>query len=41
MARKRRKWTAKAKMEIVLAGLSGGNISEACRNYGIAQTQYY
>jgi transposase len=38
----RRRWTAKEKMEIVVEGMApGANISEVCRQYGIAQTQYY
>ncbi|MBA4601973.1 transposase [Thermoactinomyces mirandus] len=38
----RRKWTAKQKMEIVLAGMTpGANISAVCREYGILQPQYY
>ncbi len=38
----RRKWTAKQKMEIVLAGMRpGANISAVCREYKILQPQYY
>jgi len=38
----RRKWTAEEKMNIVLEGMTPGtNISEVCRNHGIAQTLYY
>jgi len=40
--RKRRVWTAKEKMRIVLAGLDPGvNLAELCRREGINPTQYY
>ncbi len=40
--RKRKKWTASAKMRIVLAGLEPGvEVSELCRREGIQPTQYY
>lgn len=39
---KRRKWTAKEKLQIVLEGLSGkSTMSEICTRYGVGQTQYY
>jgi transposase len=38
----RRKWSAEEKMNIVMeAMVPGANISEVCRNHGIAQTQFY
>jgi transposase-like protein len=40
--RKYRSWTAKQKLEIVLAGLKGDRtIKEVCREHGIAETLYY
>lgn len=39
--RDRRKFTAEQKLEIVLAGIKTGNVSEVCRQHGIANTQYY
>jgi len=38
---KRRKWDAKIKAKIVLAGLEGESITELCRQYGIRPSQYY
>jgi transposase-like protein len=39
-AKKRRKWSSKEKLRIVLAGLEGGvAISELCRGGGISPTQ--
>lgn len=39
---KRRRWTAKAKMEVVLEGLKGEEtIAELCRRHGITQSMYY
>ena len=39
---KRRRWTAKAKMEVVLEGLKGEeSIAELCRRHGITQSMYY
>ena len=39
---KRRKWTGKEKLKIILEGLSGQiEISKLCTKYQIAQTQYY
>lgn len=40
--KKRRRWTSKEKLRIVLAGLGGSvEISELCRREGINPTQYY
>ena len=40
--RKYRSWTAKQKLEIVLAGLKGDrSVREVCREHGIAETLYY
>lgn len=40
--RKYRSWTAKQKLEIVLAGLKGDRtVREVCREHGIAETLYY
>src|SRR5262245_57771168 len=40
--KKRRVWTAKEKLRIVLAGMdSGVNLAELCRREGISPTQYY
>ena len=37
-----RSWTAKQKLEIVLAGLKGDrSVREVCREHGIAETLYY
>jgi transposase len=39
---KRRNWSAKEKLRIVLAGLDGTiEVSELCRREGINPTQYY
>ena len=39
---KRRRWTAKAKLEVVLEGLIGQtSIAELCRRHGITQSMYY
>ncbi len=40
--RKYRKWSAKQKAEIVLAGLrSDRSVRDVCREHGIAETLYY
>jgi transposase len=40
--RKYRKFTAKQKVEIVLAGLRGDrSVRDVCREHGIAETLYY
>ncbi len=40
--RKYRSWTAKQKLEIVLAGLRGDRATrEVCREHGISETLYY
>ncbi|WP_206922794.1 transposase [Alicyclobacillus suci] len=37
-----RKWTVDEKMNIVLEGMvPGANISEVCRQHGVAQSLYY
>jgi transposase len=42
MATKRKRWTAEAKLRIVLAGVGGEiEVSELCRREGINPTQYY
>ena len=38
---KQRMWTNEQKMQIVLCGLRGQNISEICNENGIKQAQYY
>ena len=39
---KRRQWSSKDKLKVVLEGLSGNiEISKLCAKYQIAQTQYY
>mgnify|MGYP001309530383 CR=1 FL=1 len=39
---KRRRWTAKAKLEVVLEGLRGQeSVAEICRRHGITQSMYY
>jgi len=39
---KRRTWTSKEKLKIVLEGLSGNiEINKLCSKYQIVQTQYY
>lgn len=39
---KRRKWSSKEKLQIVLEGLSGQiEISKLCAKYQVSQTQYY
>ena len=39
---KRRKWSGKEKLQIVLEGLSGQiEISKLCSKYPVSQTQYY
>lgn len=41
-SKKRRQFTPKQKLEIVLAGLSNGEkVSEICRRQGISTNQYY
>lgn len=41
-AEKRRRWSAKAKLEVVLEGLKGReSIAELCRRHGITQSMYY
>jgi transposase-like protein len=40
--RKYRSWTAKQKIEIVLAGLRGDrSVREVCREHAISETLYY
>jgi transposase len=40
--KKRRQWSAKEKLRIVLSGLeSGVEVSELCRREGISPTQFY
>jgi|Deesub1362A_J573_1020465.scaffolds.fasta_scaffold10759_1 transposase-like protein len=40
--KKRKRWTVKAKMDIVLEGLKGQEtIAELCRRTGISQSMYY
>ena len=40
--RKYRSWTAKQKIEIVLAGLRGGrSVKEVCREHAISEMLYY
>ena len=42
MSEQRRSWTAKQKLEIVLAGLKGDrSIRDDCREHRIAETLYY
>jgi transposase-like protein len=43
MADKRnyRKFSADQKLEVVLAGIKGGNIQEVCRNHEISPNLYY
>ena len=42
MSGKRRRWSADAKLRIVLSGLQGDiEVSELCRREGINPTQYY
>ena len=39
---RRRSWTAKQKLEIVLAGMKGDrSVRDVCREHGIAETLYY
>ena len=38
---KRRKWDAKTKARIVLAGLEGESVTTLCRQYAIRPSQYY
>ena len=39
---KRRRWTAKAKLEVVLEGLKGQeSVAEICRRHGITQSMFY
>jgi transposase-like protein len=38
---KRRKWRAEEKLRIVLAGMSGVEVSDLCRREGINPTMYY
>jgi transposase-like protein len=41
-SKKRRKWSAAKKLEIVMAGMeAGAEISELCRREGLSPTQYY
>lgn len=40
--KKRRSWSAKEKLRIVLAGMEPGvEVSEVCRREGLGPTQYY
>lgn len=40
--RKNRSWTARQKLEIVLAGLRGeGSVRDVCREHAISETLYY
>lgn len=40
--RKPKRWTAKAKSEVVLEGLRGEKtVAELCRRHGITQSMYY
>jgi len=40
--RKYRSWTAKQKLEIVLAGLKGDrSVRDVCREHGVSETLYY
>jgi transposase len=42
MSEKKRRWSAKEKLRIVVAGMdSGVNLAELCRREGINPTQYY
>src|SRR5690606_10736960 len=42
LSEKRRRWTAKAKLEVVLEGLRGQeSVAEICRRHGITQSMYY
>jgi len=36
----RREWTADQKLEIVLEGLKGGNVSEVCRRHELSPSAY-
>lgn len=38
---KKRKWTPKEKLEIVLEGIVSGNVNEVCRRRGLNVNQYY
>lgn len=38
---KRRKWDARTKARIVLAGLEGESVTTICRRYEIRPSQYY
>jgi transposase-like protein len=42
LSEQRRSWTAKQKLEIVLAGMKGDRtVRDVCREHGIAETLYY
>ncbi len=42
LSEQRRSWTAKQKLEIVLAGMKGDrSVRDVCRGHGIAETLYY
>lgn len=41
MGTRRRRWSSKQKLEIVLEGLEAGNVAEVCRQHGIYESQYY
>ena len=38
---RKRKWTPKEKLEIVLEGIASGNVNEVCRRRGLNVNQYY
>ena len=38
---RKRKWSPKEKLEIVLEGIASGSIAEVCRQRGIRVNQYY
>jgi transposase-like protein len=38
---KRKRWTPKEKLNIVLEGLKNNNVAETCRKHGIYESQYY
>jgi len=37
----RKKWTVEERLAIVMDGLKGRGVSEVCREYGVAEAQYY
>lgn len=42
MAKSRRRWTAKEKLQILKEGReSGASVSEVCRRHGVSTAQYY